>query len=252
MSWQCPTCETVNQDITPVCTVCDNIAPVIESYLSLEAIELLREYNEKLDSIHSLEASGNFEAMLDTAMEAIALYKENSLALDKAKHALIHLNNDKVKSQISTMLNSAMEKKNYFSASALFNLMDLFPIDTIEFSDIRTEVRNQLYRKNDIDKVLNESYKTLIELDTTMALQIVEEGLSKYPSSKLLQFRRDDIKKLINSLNAIRKSEEKRKQYPRPYHKGTELGSTTRDVSTDVKIIDLKPTKRKFPKVKRK
>ena len=252
MSWQCPTCETVNQDVTPVCTVCDSIAPVIESYLSLEAIELLREYNEKLNSIHTLEASGDFEAMLDTAMEAIALYKENSLALDKAKHALIHLNNDKVRSQISTMLNSAMEKKNYLAASALFKLMDYFPIDTLEFSDIRTELRNQLSRKNDIDKVLNESYKALIELDTTRALQIVEEGLSKYPSSKLLQFRRDDIKKLINLLNAIRRPEEKRKQYPRPSHKGTESGSTTREVSTDATIIDLKPTKRKFPKVKRK
>lgn len=252
MSWQCPTCETVNQDVTPVCTVCDSIAPVIESYLSLEAIELLREYHEKLNSIHTLEASGDFEAMLDMAMEAIALYKENSLALDKAKHALIHLNNDKVRSQISTMLNSAMEKKNYLAASALFKLMDYFPIDTLEFSDIRTELRNQLSRKNDIDKVLNESYTALIELDTTRALQIVEEGLSKYPSSKLLQFRRDDIKKLINLLNALRRPEEKRKQYPRPSHKGTELGSTTRDVSTGATIIDLKPTKRKFPKVKRK
>lgn len=252
MSWQCPTCETVNQDVTPVCTVCDTIAPVIESYLSLEAIELLREYNEKLNSIHSLEASGNFEAMLDTAMEAIALYKENSLALDKAKHALIHLNNDKMKSQISIMLNSEMEKKNYLAASTLFKLMDLFPIDTIEFSDIRTEVRNQLSRKNDIDKVLNDSYKALIELDTTRALQCVEEGLSKYPSSKLLQFRRDDIKKLINSLNAIRKPEDKRKQYPRPSHKGTELGSTICDVSTNETIIDLKPTKRKYPRIKRK
>ncbi|MBD5307473.1 MAG: hypothetical protein HDS14_07610 [Bacteroides sp.] len=252
MSWQCPICETVNQDVTPVCTVCDSIAPVIESYLSLEAIELLREYNEKLDSIHSFEASGNFKAMLDTAMEAIALYKENSLARDKAKHALIHLNNDKVKSQISTMLHTAMEKKNYLAASVLFKLMDLFPIDTIEFSDIRTEVRNQLSRKNDIDKVLNESYKAIIELDTTRALQFVEEGLSKYPSSKFLQFRRDDIKKLINLLNDIKKPEEKRKQYPRPPHKGTELGSTIRDVSTDTTIIDLKPTKRKYPKVKRK
>lgn len=252
MSWQCPTCETVNQDVTPVCTVCDSIAPVIESYLSLEAIELLREYNEKLDSIHSLEASGNFEAMLDTAMEAIALYKENSLALDKAKHALIHLNNDKMKSQISTMLNTAMEKKNYLAASALFKLMDYFPIDTLEFSDIRTEVRNQISRKKDIDKILNESYKALIELDTTRAMQIVENGLSKYSSSKLLQFRRDDIKKLINSLNAIRKPEEKRKQFPIPRHKGTKSGPTTPGISTDTPIIDLTPTKPKFPKVKRK
>lgn len=252
MSWQCPTCETVNQDVTPVCTVCDSIAPVIESYLSLEAIEHLREYNEKLDSIHSLEASGDFEAMLDTAMEAIALYKENSLAIDKAKHALIHLNNEKVKSQISTMLNSALEKKNYHAASALLKLMEFFPIETLGFSDIRTEVRNQITRKNDIDEVLNESYKAIIQLDTTRALQIVEDGLSKYSSSKLLQFRRDDIKQLLNSLNAIKKPIGKSKQKPRPPYNSPDASSTTRDISTDSPIIDLNTSKRKFPRVNRK
>ena len=144
MSWQCPTCETVNQDVTPICTVCDSIAPVIESYLSLEAIELLREYNEKLDSIHSLEVAGSYEAMLETAMEAISLYKENGLALDKAKHALIHLNNDKLKSQFSYMLKSEMEEKNYLFASVLIKLMDRLAIDTSVFLDIRTEVSNQL------------------------------------------------------------------------------------------------------------
>lgn len=252
MSWQCPICETVNQDITPVCTVCDNIAPVIETYLSLEAINLLREYSEKLDSIHSLEATGNFEAMLDVAMEAIALYKENSLALEKAKHALIHLNNEKLKSQFSIILNSMIEKKNFLVASALIKIIDSFSIDTFDFSDLRKEVRNQLTRKNEIDKILDESYKALIELDTTRALQIIEDGLLKYSTSKLLQFRRDDIKKFISRLTSIRKPEEKRKPYPRYYRKITESISTSPEVLDESPIIDLKPTKRKFPKVKRK
>lgn len=251
MSWQCPTCETVNQDVTPVCTVCDSIAPVIESYLSLEAIELLREYNEKLNSIHTLEASGDFEAMLDTAMEAIALYKENSLALDKAKHALIHLNNDKVRLQISTMLNTAMEKRDYLGASALFALMDSFPFDALEFSSVRTEVRNQLSRKNDIDKILNESYKAIIELDTTKALQIIDDGLSKYSSSELLQFRRDDIQKFIISLNTPRKPEEKRGSFPRPPHKGGEPSPKFPNIPDVSPVINLNPKKRKFPKVER-
>lgn len=252
MSWQCPKCETVNQDVTPVCTVCDSIAPVIESYLSLEAIELLREYNEKLDSIHSLEAVGNYEAMLDTAMEAIALYKENSLALEKAKHALIHLNNTKLRSQISGLLNRAMEKKNYLAASALLKLIDSFSIDVLEFSEIRTEVRSQLSRKNEIDKILDESYKAIIGLDTSRALQIVEDGLSKYPSSKLLQFRRDEIKKFIDSLSSIKKPEDKRKPFPRPSHKGVEAVPAITESPVETSIIDLKPSKRKFPKVKRK
>lgn len=252
MSWQCPTCETVNQDVTPLCTVCDSIAPVIESYLSLEAIELLREYNEKLDTVHSLEAAGRYEEMLDTAMEAIALYKENSLALDKAKHALIRLNNLKLKSQISALLNNAIEKKNYLTASTLFKLIDFFPIDSLEFSEIRTEVRSQLSRKNEIEKILDESYKAIIELDTSKALQIVEEGLSKFSSSKLLQFRRNDIKKLIESLGSLRKSNEKRKSFPRPFHNVTESDLTNSGSSIETHIIDLKPSKRKFPKAKRK
>lgn len=252
MSWQCPKCETVNQDVTPLCAVCDSIAPVIESYLSLEAIELLREYNEKLDSIHALEAVGNYEAMLDTAMEAIALYKENSLALEKAKHALIHLNNTKLRSQISGLLNRAMEKKNYLAASALLKLIDSFSIDVLEFSEVRTEVRSQLSRKNEIDKILDESYKAIVELDTSRALQIVEDGLFKYSSSKLLQFRRDDIKKFIDSLSSINKLENKRKPFPRPSHKGVKAVSAITDSSAEKPIIDLKPSKRKFPKVKHK
>lgn len=252
MSWQCPTCETVNQDVTPVCTVCDSLAPVIESYRSLEAIELLREYNEKLDIIHSLEATGNYETMLDTAMEAVALYKENGLALDKAKHALIHLNNRKLKSEISVLLYNAVEKKNYHIVSALLKLIDSFSIDDLDCSDIRADVRSQLSRKNEIDNILNDSYKAIIELDISRAMQIVDDGLSKYSSSKLLQFRKDDIKKLIDSLSSIRKSEEKRKPYPRPSHKGSEPITTSIDTLGETSIIDLKPSKRKFPKIKRK
>ena len=72
MSWQCPVCETVNQDVTPVCTVCDSLAPVIESFLSLESIDNLREYNNKLDDIHRAEIEGDYDKMLDIASKAIA------------------------------------------------------------------------------------------------------------------------------------------------------------------------------------
>lgn len=252
MSWQCPTCETVNQDATPVCTVCDRIAPVIETYLSLESIELLREYNEKLNAIHSLEATGNYEDMLDTAMAAVALYKENGLALDKAKHALIHLNNDQLKKQISIMLENAIEEKNYLQASVLLNLFDAFSIDSTEFNEVRSDVRNQLSRKNEIDIILDETYKSIIELDTAKALQIVENALSKYSSSEHLQHRRDDIKKLISSLGSVKKSEGKKRQFPRPQHKGEKSIPTLPPEALGTPIIDLEPSKRKFPKVKRK
>lgn len=84
MSWQCPNCETVNQDVTPVCTVCDHLAPVIDSFLSLEGIQLQTEYNAKLDEVYALESSGEYEQMLQTALEAISIYRENALAVGKA------------------------------------------------------------------------------------------------------------------------------------------------------------------------
>lgn len=252
MSWQCPICETVNQDVTPVCTVCDHIAPVIESYISLEAIELLGVYNEKLDSIHSFEAIGNYEAMLDTAMEAIALYKENGLALDKAKHALIHLNNAKLKTHILALLNTAMDKENYLAASELFKLMDSFSIDTLDVADIRSEVQGHLLRKNEIAKILDESFKAIIELDTSRAMQLVEDGLSKYSASNLLQLRRDDIKKLVSALNSIKKTEGKRKPYLSPLHTEPGSGPGTTGIKADPDIINLKSGKPKYPKVNRR
>ena len=123
MSWQCPTCETVNQDVTPVCTVCDTLAPVIESFLSLESIEDLREYNAKLDEVHRLEVACDFDAMLETALEAIAIYKENGLAVDKAKQALKKSNEVQLKIQLLTLLNSTIEKKNYLAANVIIHLI---------------------------------------------------------------------------------------------------------------------------------
>ena len=58
MSWQCAYCESGNQDAVPVCTVCDRLAPVVESYISLEKIECTTENNEKLDLVHQLENDG--------------------------------------------------------------------------------------------------------------------------------------------------------------------------------------------------
>ena len=124
MSWQCPTCETVNQDVTPVCTVCDTLAPVIESFLSLESIEDLREYNSKLDEVHRLEISGDYDRMLDVALEAIATYKENGIAVEKAKQALKKSNEIQLASQLATLLNSTIEKKNYLAATAVIRLIE--------------------------------------------------------------------------------------------------------------------------------
>lgn len=241
MSWQCPICETVNLDVTPVCTVCDNLAPVIQSYLSLQAIDLLQEYNKKLDAIHTLEADGNYEEMLNTAMEAISLYRENSLALDKAKHALIHLNQFKLKKQISDNINNAIEKEDFTLADSLFQLLDSFGIDTSEFATFRSEVRNQLFCKNEIAKILDDSYEVLIELNTDKALQIVKEGLDKYPSSELLQCRQDEIEKF--SCKILKEKENDKKLYSKSPQGGPPAEGSPKP--------EDKKSKRKFPTVTR-
>lgn len=232
MSWQCPTCETVNQDVTPVCTVCDTLAPVIESFLSLESIEDLREYNSKLDEVHRLEISGDYDRMLDVALEAISIYKENGIAVDKAKQALTKSNEVQLASQLSILLNSTIEKKNYLAATAVIRLIENFHLDVPELASIKSEVKEQLAKEKaqtskekEIDEILKNSYKEFIALHTDVALNIVTEGLEKYPASKLLQYRRDEIIKFAETIEEIRKKKlkepiggnpiEKKRKYPK-------------------------------------
>lgn len=250
MSWQCPTCETVNQDVTPVCTVCDNLAPVIQSFLSLETIELSSEYNEKLEEVHRLQIVGDYDRMFDVALEAIAIYKENGLAVSKARQALKHLNEEQLKSQLSILLNTTIEKKNYLAATAIIRLIENFNLEVPGFASLKSEVKNQVSREKDIDEILKESYKAIVALDLTKALEIVEEGLEKYPSSKLLQFRRDDIRNLTASINDLqKKSEVKKKHFPKPIHRSAPMEPKDSEKTKEVISLDKK---QKFPKPKRK
>lgn len=250
MSWQCPICETVNQDVTPVCTVCDSLAPVIESFLSLESIEDLREYNEKLDEIHRLEIEGNYEKMLKIALEAIAIYKENGLAVEKAKQALKRKNEALLTSELISLLHSTIENKNYLAATAIIRLIDNFNLEVPELSSLKSEVRTQLSRETEIDRILKESYKAIISLELNNALELVESGLEKYSSSKLLQYRRDEIKSFAASLNKLKKKAEvKKKPYPKLVHSPEIENEKSHPLPTEVISLD---TKRKFPKPKRK
>lgn len=257
MSWQCPTCETVNQDVTPVCTVCDTLAPVIESFLSLESIEDLREYNSKLDEVHRLEISGDYDRMLDVALEAISIYKENGIAVDKAKQALKKSSEVKLTNQLSILLNSTIEKKNYLAATAVIRLIENFHLDVPELASIKSEVKEQLAKEKaqtskekEIDEILKSSYKEIVDLHLDEALNIIVEGLEKYPSSKLLQYRRDDIKKLAETVGELKKKTESRKKpIHKPIHRTVTPASPTPQQPPDVITLDKK---RKFPKPKRK
>lgn len=250
MSWQCPTCETVNQDVTPVCTVCDNLAPVIQSFLSLEAIELSSEYNEKLEEVHRLQIAGEYDRMFDIALEAISIYKENGLAVEKAKQALKHISEEQLNSQLSTLLNSTIEKKNYLAATAIIRLIENFHLEVPDYVILKSEVKSQLLREKDIDEILKESYKAIITLELAKASDIVERGLKKYPSSKRIQFRRDDIRNLTSSINDLqKKSEVKKKLFPKPLHRFQPMDNKALEKPKEIISLDKKP---KYPKPKRK
>lgn len=250
MSWQCPICETVNQDVTPVCTVCDSLAPVIESFLSLESIEELRKYNNKLDEIHRLEIEGNYERMLEIALDAIAIYKENGLAVEKAKQALRHLNEDRLKSQLSTLLNATIEKNNYLAATAVIRLIENLHLEISEFDLLKAEVKGQLAKEKEIDEILKSSYKSIVQLQLDEASEIVDKGLEKYPSSKLLQFRREEIKSLkILIVKLPKKAETKKKPFNKPAHNPSK-DEPTKPIPPH-SVISLGGKKTKIPKVKR-
>lgn len=250
MSWQCPICETVNQDITPVCTVCDNLAPVIESYLSLEAIERLRDYNEKLDVIHALEIEGRFEDMLDESLQAISLYKENGLALEKARHALTYLSRKKLTEQLQSSLNGAMGKRDYRLASVIINLADSLSLVEDAMNEVSGKIKTKVANIKEVDMYLKTSYDALIELDTNTALQVVEEGILKHTHSKRLKKRREDIKIFITKLNdSNRKGSSRTPKIPIIQRVNADIKSPK-----DIPVSDESnsgKSKRKFPSVKR-
>lgn len=249
MSWQCPICETVNQDVTPVCTVCDHLAPVIESYLSIENIQLKYEYNEKLDLVHALEVSRDYEAMLNAALDALTLYKENGLAVEKAKHALFHLNQKKLQEITSSLLDASIDKKDYITANSILNIIENLSIDNSDFWEVKKEINSQLEYRLDIDKILEEAYKLMVMLDIKNALQIIEDGLKKYPTNKLLQIRCEDIKKMSKAFNGNLSKKKLGPKYP-AIQKLVDVPDSSPTTKEEIssKIV----SKRKFPKINRK
>ena len=248
MSWQCPICETVNQDATPVCTVCDSIAPVIESYLALEAIDSASLYNSKLDEIHAFEAAGKFEEMLNVSMEAIAIYKENRLAINKAKSALSHICESNLRSKILTILKDAADRKEDALVSSLFSILDSLSFDVRELNSIRVEVETRRHQENYISEILQNAYKSIIDFDLAKATELIEEGLIKYPSSTSLQERRTDIKHLKCAIQNIKTSENKKRPYPKAPQRAPILQHNPDEESQSPSD---KSIKRKYPTIKR-
>lgn len=252
MSWQCPICETVNQDVTPVCTVCDHLAPVVDSYLSLESIETLREYNDKLEGVHSSEIAKDYSAMLDMAIQAMALYKDNDLAIEKARQAITKLQASHLEGQIIAMLESAIDKKNLNLAQGIIKIADSFGIPSDKFEELKKDIKKKLSRKKDVDEILHQSFLAIIDLNTELALKIVEEGLIIHTASKRLQVRRTEIQTFIQNLNDWKVGKQAKPLRPpinpRPNSSKDKEKKEGKDDNRESKKIET--GKRKFPKIK--
>lgn len=250
MSWQCPNCETINQDITPICTVCDHLSPVVDSFLSLESIEKLRDYNDKLEEVHALEIEGRYEDMLKSSIQAMALFRDNSLAIEKAYQAIKRLQKSNLEGLLFSMIDEALNKKNLNLSAAILKLIDLLEISNDRVEEIRKEVKKKISRKKDVDEILQKTHLALIDLDTDGALRIVEEGLIIHTSSKRLQTRRKEIQTFIQNLNKRKNPEDPYKR-KRPLPKQSSNRSTSVCLETDkIEKKEIEPQKRKFPKVK--
>lgn len=249
MSWQCSICETVNQDISPKCTVCDTLAPVIESFLSLESIECLREYNAKLNEIHRLEVSRDYDMMFDIALEAMAIYKENGIAVEKAKQALKRNNDILLMNQLKTLLNSSMDKKNYLGAIAVIEIIQYFNFEISDFTEVKSEIESKIAKEKDINDILKNSYEKIIQFQLEEASEIVECGLIKYPSSEFLQQRRNEIMSIKAKISSLQKKEDGKKKPYKPLKGQNEPIPRTTPQSTP-KVISL-GVKRTYPKHKK-
>ena len=254
MSWQCPICETVNQDVAPICTVCDHLAPVIDSYLSLESIESLRDYNTKLTEVHSFEVVKDYAAMLETAIQAMSLYKDNGLAIEKARQAIIKLQETQLENKIVGILEDAISKKNLNLASGILKIVDMFEVSDDKIEELGKDIKKKIARKRDVDEILQRSYLALIDLKTEDALKIVEEGLLIHAASKRLQIRRSEIQTFIRNLNERKdKGVYSKSLRPRPKPKTPTLTDKEERISDGGEKDSEKIGKveRKFPKIKR-
>lgn len=252
MSWQCPICETVNQDVTPVCTVCDHLSPVVDSFLSLESIEKLRDYNEKLEEVHRLEIAGKYDEMIESSIKAMSLYRDNTLAIEKTRQAVEKLQQIKLDNLVINILGEALDKKNLNLATGILKMIDLLEISNDKLDEMKREAKKKISRKKDVDEILHKTFLALVDLDTDNALRIVEEGLIIHSASKRLQNRRKEIQTFIQHLNKRKETDNKNKRkIPAPKLLSNNADTVHSETGKDSnKTIETK--KRKFPQVKLK
>lgn len=252
MSWQCPYCETVNQDAVPVCTVCDRLSPVVESYLSLETIQHAKEYTEKLAQINEFELAGDISNAISTAIEAISIYEDNDVALQKLKEDTKMEADMNMSSDLFDMLSSAVESNEYSNADIVIKLWDKLGLPGESVNRFRIKIYEMLTYKEQIRTIIKSATDSILALKPKDAIEQIEKALLSYPTDEQLKSFRNKIKQFVAELEVSKKNASKlKKAYPRPV---TILSATPKEAPASIegKGEETTSRKRKFPKVKRK
>lgn len=246
MSWQCPYCETVNQDAVPICTVCERVAPVVESFLSLEQIDHAREYEELLSEIYSFEAEQDYDKMLQAALKAASTFTQNDTAISKVHLAIKLAYEKKSKSYILSKIVQYTECNNYTLANTYVSLWQNLKFDnTLILSYIET-INAGLNIASHKDQILRQVTNNILDGAFSEALTIIETELLTYKDATELLDLRSKVQNLIKNVE----HKEKIRKTPKPLRKSLEPVDSLVDVTPPKSVTTS--TKRKFPKVKRK
>jgi hypothetical protein len=231
----------VNQDVTPMCTVCDHIAPVIESYLSLEKIKHAREYTDMLSEITKFENRGEWTKMIQASLDAISIYKDNDVAFQKLRIALKSELDDRMVKSLSNLINSALKKQDYMYADVILNLWSKLGVPKEKMSSFKYDVSKHKKYKEHIDKVMSDILDSILKLEYQKAIELVDIELNAYPSEKLLKERKEQLQHFVIQLDALKKKikSEGERVWPRPQ------GAPSTDENKNI------GGRRKIPHVKR-
>lgn len=245
MSWQCPYCETVNQDAVPICTVCERVAPVVESFLSLEQIDHAREYEELLSDVYSFEAEQDYDKMLQAALKAASTFTQNDTAISKVHLAIKLAYEKKSKSYILSKIVQYTECNNYTLANTYVSLWQNLKFDNSLILSYIETINAGLNIAAHKDQILRQVTNNILNGAFSEALTIIETELLTYKDATELLDLRSKVQNLIKNIE----HKEKPRKLPKSPKKG--LGSPKPIIDASPSTDVRRTSQRKFPKVKR-
>lgn len=245
MSWQCPYCETVNQDAVPICTVCERVAPVVESFLSLEQIDHAREYEELLSEVYSFESEQDYDKMLQTALKAANTFSQNDTAISKV-HLAIKLSTEKrVQEFILTKIQEHVDSTEFETAQTFIKLWHHLKFEKSIISSYAKIVDEEIDIGTHKATIHQQIFDSVLNGDFSEALTVIETEILKIGEAPELSDIRVKIQNLIKSFD----SKEKPRKIHLPLKKSSEVPVATPEEKPKIDIKNK--TQRKFPKVKR-